>query len=40
MAQKKVTAAQLRKLDRQLVELLNERAAAEIANGELAEARG
>lgn len=40
MAAKKVTAAQLRKLDRQLVELLNERAAAAIANGELAEARG
>lgn len=40
MAQKKVTAAQLRKLDRQLVELLNERAAAAIANGELADARG
>lgn len=40
MVQKKVTAAQLRKLDRQLVELLNERAAAAIANGELAEARG
>lgn len=40
MPPKKVTAAQLRKLDRQLVELLNERAAAAIANGELAEARG
>ena len=40
MAKKKVTAAQLRKLDRQLVELLNERAAAAIANGELADARG
>ncbi|WP_428304665.1 prephenate dehydratase [Lacipirellula sp.] len=40
MAAKKVTAAQLRKLDRQLVDLLNERAAAAIANGELAEARG
>ncbi len=40
MASKKVTAAQLRKLDRQLVELLNERAAATIANGDLADARG
>ena len=40
MAAKKVTAAQLRKLDRQLVDLLNERAAAAIANGELADARG
>ena len=40
MPPKKVTAAQLRKLDRRLVELLNERATAAIANGELAEARG
>jgi chorismate mutase / prephenate dehydratase len=40
MAKKKVTAAQLRKLDRQLVDLLSERAAAAIANGELADARG
>jgi chorismate mutase / prephenate dehydratase len=37
MAQKKVTAAQLRKLDRQLVELLNERAAATIGGGGLAD---
>lgn len=40
MAKKKVTAAQVRKLDRQLIELLNQRAAAAIANGELADARG
>lgn len=40
MAKKKVTAAQLRKLDRQIVELLNERAAAALAGGELAEPEG